>query len=180
MKEMLKNGSQTKISQSPVIEVKMDSFKLSSICDFANDFDNNKWALKALASLIVNADLVDFSSERLRDGNEYRCGLQQLIEMCVDRQEQQVSELQEMATNSPEYILESAKKMKELIYNNAFSNPGSNRRVMDTVEAVDNIITLFGTEEYPEAAIIRDQILNKIAKPADININQFVANGTEG
>lgn len=146
-------------------ERKMDPFSMQAVVDFCEDFDNGQWAIKTLGELLSTADMNFLSNEF--NGNKaevegYQWGLSQLFELCVERQEAQITALRERVKNSPEFLIEHAKKTCLLIDEGAFADPALSRPVGESLNNLDSITTAFGADRYPEAGELKKRIISRI------------------
>ncbi len=161
-----------------MIERKIEPFSIQTIIDFHENQDDEKWALKALVTLLTRSDLEVFTESIEKDN--YLMGLEKLFNLCLEKQEKQVEELKSKALNSPEKYIENAKSIYTLICQGCFERPAVNNKVIEAVAALDIVLELFGSEEYPEAHKLKSLILSKINKEETVKSSDYLRNGTDG
>lgn len=146
-------------------ERKMDPVSMQSVIDFCEDFGDGQWAIKTFGELLGTADMNFLSNEfnvNKAEVDGYQWGLCQLLELCLERQAAQIGALREKVENSPELLIEHAKKICCLIDEGAFSDPALSSQVSESLNDLDSITTVFGADMYPEAGMIKEQIISRI------------------
>ena len=71
--------------------------------------------IRAFGALLESADLGRHFDNRHVDGTEYRWGLNQIVEMYLEKQERKLNEIQMKHSNSPEVFIKDALTTYEMI-----------------------------------------------------------------
>jgi hypothetical protein len=141
------------------------------LCD---ELDNERWAFKALGMLISENDLVMFSGRGDGDSDELRWGVRQLFNFCVERQEKQLDEIRQKASNSAEYII-----LRAIKFGSGRIHTENTNMLTELLQQVEQILRQFGEDEYPKAIEARELLLNRLGQlelDHEHNINQSLQN----
>lgn len=166
----------TRPDDTATTEVVFSQFKIRSIIDLMDNFYSYTWRMKALIEMVGSSDL-----ERFSNSTDYQFGLQDLFELILGQYEETMKAFGYSALNSPEFIIESAKEISRKIGEDSH-NPCPNSKINESLEHLDTIISLFDTDQYPEAPLIRDMIMSKTLKGKKVRreTNTPPATGTDG
>ncbi len=154
--ELLTNKLSKKFSNetrnnSMICPNSIEQFSPEDVFTLYEQFDSEKWALKALGMLIADADLEMFSGRRQGDSDELRWGLQQLLALCVKSQEEHITAIYAKARNSAEHIIVTALKI---------SKAEPQARIKEVLQEVELVLTQFGANEYPKAVHAKKFLLD--------------------
>lgn len=163
-------------NQNNLSEIQMAPFGPDTVYDFKDKYDDQKWALKTLVEIVAE---VDFGQHV--ESQNLRFGLGQLLELCIKRQEVIIEKFLEHIENSPENILHEAKTIKKLFSEGYSSNQYILSRGLETIKKLEVVTSLFDVEDYPEAGLLRKQLLSEINRGKDIaRTSAAIGNGTDG
>ena len=155
------------------IDIKIAPFGPDVVFEFIDEYETQKWALKALAHVVIE---VDFGKYVENEG--LRLGLGQLIDMCIKKQEKIIDKLEERVKNSPEDILVEAKAVSRLITRGCPPQTWYTRGLV-AIKRLEELISLSDIEDYPEATQLKNKLLSGINQQKDNKSNNILP-GTNG
>ena len=141
-------------------EVKLERFDFAGINRLYDIFSSDSWALRAFGALLETADLGRHFGNEHVDGAEYRWGLNQIVEMYLEKQERKLNEIQMKHSNSPEAFIKKALTTYEMVSHGAYkSHEVGLEEVRKAINKINLVISEFGLDEYPQAGKARDNLL---------------------
>ena len=139
-------------------QTNLERFGPEDARDLYENFTSDHLILKALGSLLTTSDMEDFCGDNEHaEGRRY--GLSRMLDLYVEHQQRQLDVLYVKASNCPEWIIE----LTEMVYNDIKSGNYSKelglKLTMENLFKIEKVISQFGSEEYPKATKLRDELL---------------------
>lgn len=107
-----------------------------------------------------SADLEQYFGDTHVDGANYRWGLKQILDRFLDDQKEKIEEILDESCNSPDAYIRCAISTYKIVNEGAFTTHKEGlKRVEKAIEEINQVISEFGVEEYPQAQGIRDDLL---------------------
>lgn len=139
--------------------VKFNDFSSVELVHFQDEMASHNWALRAFGALLESADLGRKFGNEWTDAEDFRHGLNMIVEMYIEKQEQKINELDLKFRNSPEHILKDALRTYENIRQGLLGcTDYALEQVKSSLKKVNLVISELGTEDYPQALKIRDNL----------------------
>lgn len=141
-------------------KTEFNEFTAYELCDFQEEMMNHNWALRAFGALLESADLGHKFGGSWENNQEYRFGLNMIVEMYIEKQERELNEIGLKYRKSPEHCLKDAMRTYEEVRQGMFGCSNyALERVKTHLKKVNLLIAELGTEDYPQAEKIRDKLL---------------------
>ena len=143
-------------------ERKLEKFDHSWVFRLCDELSLDNWALKAFGALLESSNLLDFcSDEPDPEVEDLRCGLKDIIKLCVNRQELKLDKLTDRICNTPEYIIKRSKDLCEMTREGCWTTyEVALKETRTTINEINEVVLGFGEQEYPEAKKVLDDLLN--------------------
>jgi hypothetical protein len=161
LKTYIKRKGDDRMTETKEKEIKLERLDFAGINRLYDIFSSDSWALRAFGALLETADLGRHFGNEHVDGAEYRWGLNQIVEMYLEKQERKLNEIQMKHSNSPEVFIKDALMTYEMVSAGAFnSHEVSLESVRKAINKLNLVISEFGLDEYPQAGKARDNLLS--------------------
>ncbi|MBU0994689.1 MAG: hypothetical protein KJ737_19520 [Proteobacteria bacterium] len=151
---------QKEIENSDDEVTEFQDFTEYELGNFQEEMISHNWALRAFGALLESADLSHKFGKEWKNSDEYRYGLNMIVEMYIEKQEQEINELGLIYRKSPEHCLKEASRTYESVKQGMFGCSNyALEQVKKHLKKVNLVISELGTENYPQAEKIRDNLL---------------------
>lgn len=161
LKTYIKRKGDDRMTETKEKKIKLERFDSAEINRLYDIFSSDSWALRAFGALLETADLGRHFGNEHVDGAEYRWGLNQIVEMYLEKQERKLNEIQMKHSNSPEAFIKDALTTYEMINQGAYrSHEVGLEKVRKALNKINLVISEFGLDEYPQAGKARDNLLS--------------------
>jgi len=139
---------------------KRKNFGPDMVLDLYDNLTSHNWALRAFGALLEGADLENRFGNSSPDGMDYRCGLNQIVELYIEHQERKLDEIRFKCFESPEHVLKSALDTYEMIQQGGCrTNEIALEQCRKAITQIAMVITEFGEEQCPDAVQAREKLL---------------------
>lgn len=151
---------------------KEGSFDPGRICDLSDELNNHSYVLKAFAALLRESSLFEFSvdpGDFDREKEDLRWGLQQIVDMYIEKQESIIEKYTTEYWNSDIRLVESAKGFLSMIKEGAFM-PGTDitERLKEHMNNLDTVISRDG--ELRDDAEALKRTFTKLSKESSTQV----------
>lgn len=148
-----------RMSETKESEINLERYDFDGINRLYDTLSSDSWALRAFGALLETADLGRHFGNEYVESADYRWGLNQLVEMYLERQERKLNEMQMKYSN--EVFIKDALMTYEMVNAGAYnSHEMSLESVRKAINKLNLVISEFGIEEYPQAGEARDNLLS--------------------
>lgn len=146
----------------------LEKFSPQDVRDLYEEFQVDNWALQAFGHLLYNSNFGSFTDDYV-DSDELRHGLNQIVELYLERQQEKLEEIYKKSCNCPEDLICRAKHSYEIIINGRWSSDPRNNleKINEHIEDMKHVLSEFQPEEYPEALSILHKLEEERARFED-------------
>lgn len=140
------------------MEMKLEKFEPWTVRGLHEKLMTQNWALRALGALLESADFGLYFDDH-KNTADYRGGINQIIEMYLERQEKELEEMSQKTLNCPEEIIRSAFHTVDFIsQGGSTSYEYSLKECRKALDKINRLIEQFGADEYPGALNAREKL----------------------
>ncbi len=124
----------------------LESFDPNDILNLCESITHQNWALKSFGALLESADMEKYFCSHEKKG-KYKNGLNQIVELYIDRQEGELKEIRKKSVDSPELIIMDAWKTWHFVDQGEYTSQVTIlTRVRCALSELDLVLSTFGDE----------------------------------
>lgn len=154
------------------LAAQLKSFDPNDIVDLHEKLTHQNWALRSLGALIESADMGKHFSDHEQKG-KYRSGLNQIVTLCLDRQEAELNKIRIKALHSPERIIMDAWRIRGYIY---LDDTETRLHILDSIRTafieLNEVLLKFGNDYYARAKKVKNK-LRALEKTTIMELQQY-------
>ncbi len=140
------------------INAALENFDPNDILDLYENITRQNWALKSFGALLESADLETYF-HRHKNKGKYKKGLNQIVELYIERQEGDLKEIRKKSVNSPEIIIMNAWKTWHFVVQGEYTSQVTILdRVRSALTELNQVLSRFGDEYKSRVGEVKEKL----------------------